>query len=150
MTRRWATSEVEVRILGETDAALLGACPDGIFDNPIAGELAAEFLRDPRHHIAAAIAEGALVGFVSAVHYVHPDKPPELWINEVSVAELHRGQGIAKRMLSAMLAHGRALGCVEAWVLTEEDNAAARNLYGSAEGASRNVVYFTFPLRDSH
>ena len=29
---------------------------------------------------------GTMVGFVSAVHYVHPDKGPELWINEVSVS----------------------------------------------------------------
>ena len=27
----------------------------------------------------------ALVGFVSAVDYVHPDKRPQLWINEVEL-----------------------------------------------------------------
>ena len=29
--------------------------------------------------------EEQIVGFASAVHYVHPDKPPELWINEMGV-----------------------------------------------------------------
>jgi hypothetical protein len=30
-----------------------------------------------------------VVGFASGVHYVHPDKSPELWINEVGVARSH-------------------------------------------------------------
>jgi ribosomal protein S18 acetylase RimI-like enzyme len=142
-------SVVDIRILGEGDPALLQACANGVFDHSRSPELVAEFLADARHHIVAAIVDGTLVGLVSAVHYVHPDKPPELWINEVSVAESHRGQGIAKRLLAAMLSHGRSLGCTEAWVLTEEDNVAAQRLYASVDGAHRNVVYFTFPLIDS-
>ena len=139
-------SEVDIRILGEGDAALLQACANGVFDHSRSPDLVAEFLADARHHIVAAIVDGTLVGFVSAVHYIHPDKPAELWLNEVSVAESHRGQGIGKRLLVAMLSHGRSLGCTEAWVLTEKDNVAAQQLYASVDGAHRNVVYFTFPL----
>jgi aminoglycoside 6'-N-acetyltransferase I len=142
-------SAVLIRLLGESDAALLQACADDVFDNAISRELAAEFLGDARHHIVAAIADGTLIGFASAVHYVHPDKASEMWINEVGVAESHRGQGIGKRLLAAMLSHGRILGCTEAWVVTEVENATAQRLYASVGGASRNVVYFTFPLNDS-
>jgi aminoglycoside 6'-N-acetyltransferase I len=142
-------SRVHIRLLAESDAALLQACADDVFDNAISRELATEFLGDARHHIVAAIVEGTLIGFASAVHYVHPDKAPELWINEVGVAESHRGQGIGKRLLTVMLSHGRTLGCTEAWVLTEEENAPAQRLYASVGGASRKVVYFTFPLDDS-
>ena len=143
-------SVIDIRILGESDAALLlEACANGVFDHPRSPELVAEFLADARHHIVAGIVDRTLVGFVSAVHYVHPDKPPELWINEVSVAESHRSQGIGRRLLTAMLSHSRSLGCTEAWVLTEEDNVAAQRLYASVDGAHRNVVYFTFPLIDS-
>jgi aminoglycoside 6'-N-acetyltransferase I len=144
------TGAVQIRMLGKADAALLQVCADDTFDNAVSPELAAEFLGDARHHIAGAITEGTLIGFVSAVHYVHPDKPPELWINEIGVAESYRGQGIGRRLLTAMLSHGRGLGCTEAWVVTEEDNATAQRLYASAGGTSRNVVYFTFPLNDSH
>ena len=56
----------------------------------------AEFLADSRHHLAVAVDEGRVVGMASAVHYVHPDKPPELWINEVGVAPTHRGLGIGR------------------------------------------------------
>lgn len=81
------------------------------------------------------------------MHYVHPDKPAQLFINEVGVAESHRGKGVAKAVLAQLLARGKALGCSEAWVLTDEDNAAARGLYRAAGGAeTQGVVMVTFPL----
>jgi len=66
-----------------------------VFDNPINAEWTREFLADPRHHIAVAIDDGLVVGFASGVHYIHPDKPAELWINEVGVAPAHRRRGSA-------------------------------------------------------
>lgn len=58
--------------------------------NPIDPTWSAEFLRDPRHHIAVAIEDGVVVGIASGVHYLHPDKPPELFVNEVGVAPAFR------------------------------------------------------------
>jgi GNAT superfamily N-acetyltransferase len=111
-------------------------------------ELARAFLADPRHHIAVAIDDGAVVGFASAVHYIHPDKPAELWINEVAVAPTHRKRGLAKRIVEQALAHGRGLGCKVAWVLTDTDNRAALALYAAAGGKelSRNTVHVEFLL----
>ena len=82
----------------------------------------------------------------SAVEYVHPDKPPQLWINEVGVAPTHQRRGIGRRLLAAILAHGRALGCTEAWLGTEEDNGSARGLYEDAGASSEPFVLYTFPL----
>jgi ribosomal protein S18 acetylase RimI-like enzyme len=123
-----------IRILGANDAAVLGAVAADVFDNPVDPALAATFLADPRHHIVVAIDADMVVGFVSAVDYIHPDKPPELWINETGVAPTHQRQGLASAMLDAMLAHGRAIGCGTAWVLTDRSNAAANALYRSAGG----------------
>jgi GNAT superfamily N-acetyltransferase len=89
------------------------------------------------------------VGFASAVHYVHPDKPsPELWINEVGVASTHRGRGLGKVILQTLFDHARALGCVEAWVLTDRGNQGAMRLYGSRGGIETptDQVMFTFRL----
>jgi aminoglycoside 6'-N-acetyltransferase I len=80
------------------------------------------------------------------VHYVHPDKPPELWVNEVGVAPSHQGHGIGRSLLRALFAHGRALGCAEAWLGTEESNAAARRLYASVGGEEGMMVYVSFDL----
>jgi hypothetical protein len=47
-----------------------------------------------------------------------------------------------------LLAHGAALGCVQAWVLTGPANEAAQRLYGAAGGrmAEERTVMFEFPL----
>ena len=139
---------MEIRLFGPADKGTLSAIAPETFDDRVDPRATAEFLADPRHHLVAAIDDGVVVGFVSAVHYVHPDKPaPELWINEVGVAATHQGRGVGKAMLARMLAHGRTLGCTEAWVLADEDNAAAQRLYASQGGEeTRGHVMFTFRL----
>lgn len=136
----------EVRLLTPDDHALLLATPSpDLFDDPVDSDAARAFLADPRHHIVAAIDDGSLVGFVSAVHYLHPDKRlPELWINEVSVVTSHRKRGIGKLMMAAMLELAGKIGCSVAWVLTDRDNAPAMRLYtvaGGVEDASRVIMY---------
>jgi ribosomal protein S18 acetylase RimI-like enzyme len=99
--------------------------------------------------LAVAVEDGLVVGFVSAVHYLHPDKPcPELWINEVSVAETHRRRGLGTQLLRSLFDVARGLGCAEAWVLTERANTAAMRLYSAAGSteAPTDSVMFTFRL----
>lgn len=82
----------------------------------------------------------------SGVHYVHPDKPPELWVNEVGVSPAYQGRGLGKQLLECLFARGRELGCAEAWVGTEESNTAARSLYTAVGGREESMVYITFQL----
>lgn len=126
---------VEIRVLRRGDDAVLRRVAEGVFDNAIEPALVAEFLADPRHHIAVAVEDGTVVGFASGVHYVHPDKKPQLFVNEVGVAPSRQKQGVGKQVLAALLAEGKRLGCVEAWVGTEPDNKAARALYVALEGS---------------
>jgi ribosomal protein S18 acetylase RimI-like enzyme len=139
---------IEFRILGPDDEAVLSRIAPEVFDHDVDAALTREFLLDPRHHLAVALEEGTVVGFASAVHYVHPDKPVELWINEVGVAPSHQRQGIGRRLLETIFAHGRSLGCREAWVLTSPANGPAIRLYEAAGGADMAdpPVMFTFRL----
>jgi aminoglycoside 6'-N-acetyltransferase I len=140
---------IEIRLLGPHDAGILAAIAPDVFDDPIDVGRAREFLADPRHHLAVAVDDGQVVGFVSAVHYLHPDKPhPELWINEVGVAATHRRRGLGTRMLRAVFAVARGLGCAEAWVLTDRANTAAMRLYAAVGGPHQPTdhVMFTFRL----
>src|SRR5580658_11270244 len=125
---------VEIRLLTGADASVLRRVAEGVFDNPVDPAQTREFLADPRHHICVAIEDGEVVGFASAVHYVHPDKPTELWINEVGVAPAFHRRGLAKAILKELLSHARSIGCTQAWVLTDEDNGPARALYQSVGG----------------
>jgi ribosomal protein S18 acetylase RimI-like enzyme len=140
---------LEIKLLGPRDAGVLANIDPDVFDDPIDAPRAAEFLADPRHHLAVAVEDGLVVGFVSAVHYVHPDKPrPELWINEVGVARTHRRRGLATRLLRSVFEAARRAGCAEAWVLTDRANTAAMRLYAAAgrTGAPTDHVMFTFAL----
>jgi ribosomal protein S18 acetylase RimI-like enzyme len=137
---------IDVRLLGPDDLGVLDRIADGVFDCPVQADWAGAFLADARHHLLVAVEDGVVVGMVSAVDYVHPDKPPQLWINEIGVAPSHQRRGIGRRLLDAVVAHGRTLGCTEAWLGTEEDNEAARRLYTAAGGEAEPFVLYSFAL----
>jgi GNAT superfamily N-acetyltransferase len=143
---------IETKILCSGDRAILDNIAPDVFDHPLDRRLVTEFLGDDRHHLAVAVDQGQVIGFASAVHYVHPDKPPELWINEVGVAQSHQGRGVGKAVMRTVLQHGKDLGCREAWVLTDRANHAAMRLYASTGGEeSRDeLVMFTFFLDAAH
>jgi aminoglycoside 6'-N-acetyltransferase I len=138
----------EIKVLGPADKSVLSRVAPGVFDHDVDPALSAEFLGDPRHHLAVALEDDVVVGFASGVHYVHPDKPAELWVNEVGVAPTHQRQGLGRELLKALFARGRALGCREAWVLTSPANAAAVRLYEAVGGVDMAdpPVMFTFKL----
>lgn len=139
---------MDIRLVGPGDAALLTRVANGVFDHDREPDLTNEFLHDGRHHLVVAIDDGIIVGFVSGVHYIHPDKPAELWINEVGVAPSHQRRGIGRHMLRTMFQVGVQLGCHQAWVLTNRSNMSAMRLYGSLEGIEdpEDTVMFTFKL----
>jgi ribosomal protein S18 acetylase RimI-like enzyme len=133
---------IEIKVLRRGDEGILANVAPEVFDNPIDPDLAREFVSDPRHHIAVAIDGGVVVGFASAVHYLHPDKRPELWINEVAAAPTHQRRGLGKAVMRALFDVGKAQGCTSAWVLTDRGNAAAMALYasvGGSEGADESA-----------
>lgn len=139
---------IETRILGPTETGVLEHVAPGVFDQDVDPALTREFLKDSRHHLAVALENGVVVGFASGVHYIHPDKPAELWINEVGVAPSHRRQRLAHRLLQTMFEHGAGLGCREAWVLTSPANLAAMKLYEAVGGRRMKdpPAMFTFRL----
>jgi aminoglycoside 6'-N-acetyltransferase I len=139
-----------VKTLTSSDLPLLMNVQEGIFDNPVDEKSAREFLADQRHHIVVALFEDTIIGFASAVHYVHPDKPTELWINEVGVAPAHQNKGVGKAIMKELLQLGQSLGCVNAWVLTDRSNTPANSLYKSAGGDADpgDTVMYEFDLTD--
>lgn len=140
---------ITIKLLTPPDLHILHNVAAEVFDDPIVESSAQEFLKDPRHRLIVALEDDLVVGFVSAVVYLHPDKPaPELWINEIGVAPSHQRQGIGKALMQAILDEARRSGCTEAWVLTERDNLPAMAMYTSVGGgeSSPDPVMFTFNL----
>jgi len=124
----------EIRLLEAHEAAVLDRVARGVFDNDLDPQCTAEFFADPRHHLAVAIEDGVVVGMASGVHYVHPDKPPQLFINEVGVAPTHQGRGLGRQLVDVLVRHATDLQCTEAWVLTDRTNVVAQRLYEGAGG----------------
>jgi GNAT superfamily N-acetyltransferase len=139
---------IEIRLARPGDEPLVQGAAADVFDHVPRAELTTEFLRDPRHHLVVAIADGRIVGFVSAVHYVHPDKSAELWINEVAVAPAHRNRRVGRSRLDQMLLHGRRLHCRCAWVLTDQANGPAMHVYAARGGVPEPTpsILFEFDL----
>ena len=138
---------IEIRHLASGDEALFDRVAAGVFDYAIDRGRLADYLAQPGHHLIVALADGEIVGQVAAVVHRHPDeRATELYIDEVAVALAFQRQGIARRMLDAMLALGKSLGCDEAWVGTEHDNIPALNLYASRDVPPQPFVMYVFDL----
>ncbi len=94
-----------------------------------------------------ALASEGVVGMASGVIYVHPDKEPSLFINEVGVLEPFQGKGIGKELVQRLTAIAfEQQACKDAWVLTDKDNIAAQKTYLGAGGVPANqpAVLFEF------
>jgi GNAT superfamily N-acetyltransferase len=140
---------ITIRLLGANEASVLDNVAADVFDYAIDPRWCAEFFADSRHHLVVALDDKVVVGMASGVHYVHPDKPPELWINEVAVAATHHGQGIGRQIVSTLVAHAKSIGCYEAWVLTSPTNEPAKRMYRAAGAIPDEElsVMFTYRMR---
>jgi ribosomal protein S18 acetylase RimI-like enzyme len=137
-----------VRLLTRHDAHVLHRVAPEVFDSVLDARLTAEFLADARHHLAVALEDDIVVGMASAVHYVHPDKEPQLFVNEVAVAPTHHGRGIGRQLMECLVRLAGELNCTEAWVLTSRANTAAQRLYESAGGKTPpdDCIMYTIPV----
>ena len=134
------------RLSAGDEAVFTHIAPD-VFDEPIDPVRLHAYLRTPHQMLLVALEGDLVVGQCAAVIYGHPDKPTELYVDEVGTASTHRRQGIARAMLAEMCAWGRELGCTEAWLGTELDNDAANALYrGFKPIEDETMQYYLFRL----
>ena len=114
------------------------------FDNHVLPDETTRFLDDDRHLLLLGYVGDRPAGFVSAVEVFHPDKQSELFLNEIGVMERDRRRGVARALIDELRRVGRELGCAGMWVLTDETNTAAMNLYASTGGTwngDRQVMF---------
>jgi aminoglycoside 6'-N-acetyltransferase I len=134
---------VDILRIGPGDAAVLGRVAEDVFDDDIDPARVTAYLAEPGHLMVLAVAGGEVVGQARGMVHRHPDLPTELYIDNLGVTPARRREGIATRLLDALVAWGREKGCEEAWVGTEPDNDGARALYqGRGSEAETFVMYF--------
>ncbi len=123
------------RLLGPGDASLLDRVAEEVFDEPIRPNRAAAYLAEPGNLMLVALDGDLVVGQCAGVIHRHPDKPTELYVDELGVSPAWQRQGIGAELMRRILDEGRARGCEEAWLGTEPDNVAANALYAGLRGS---------------
>ena len=143
-------SNIEIRELTAECKSLLDHIAPDVFDNDIIPEQLDAFLEDSRHQMFLAIDDNFVVGMASAFEYLHPDKQPQVFINEVGVAPSHRRRGIGRRLVEAINTSARERGCDYAWLGTDADNVSGNACFASVPGASRlqPFVLYEWDLED--
>lgn len=138
--------DVEIRLVGPDDAALFERVAEEVFDALISPKRLRAYLSRSENLMLLAVVDGEVVGQCAAVIHLHPDKPSELYVDEVGVAPSWRCKGVAKRLMQAMSRLGCERGCEEAWVGTEPDNSAACGLYRALGAEALPIVMFEYDL----
>ena len=136
--------DFEIHPLNASTSGLLERVDPDVFDNTIDALQLQAFLDDPRHFMFIAVVDGVVVGMASAVELFHPDKNPQVFINEVGVASTYRRQGIGRSLVEAVLDASKARGCVYAWLGTEIDNKPAQACFGSVPGGKEPQTFVLY------
>ena len=138
---------VQLKRLQPHDGAVLDGVAPNVFDQPVDPVRLRVYLAAPGHLLLVALEDGVVVGQCAAVVHYHPDKPTELYVDELGTASTHLRRGIGRRMLEAMFVWGRELGCAEVWLGTELDNDPANALYrGLAPTEAGAMMFYLFGL----
>jgi ribosomal protein S18 acetylase RimI-like enzyme len=139
--------DVALTRLGAGDAAVLARLAPEVLDATVNSDWLEGFLSDPGHLMIVACAGELVIGQVAAIVHHHPDRPPDLYIDDLAVTPAFRRQGIARRLLDDAMMLGVQLGCAQAWIVTETDNAPARALYEGRNAEPASVVMYEYDLR---
>jgi ribosomal protein S18 acetylase RimI-like enzyme len=144
-----SSASVSIHLVSQVNASLLNSVDYDVFDHKVQPALLNAFLANSANLLVVAVAEGQVVGMATGISYVHPDKPLELFINEVGVSGRFHRQGLGRKLVARLLQEGKELGCTGAWVATELDNKPARSLYEGTGGVpdAEHAVVYVYPLK---
>lgn len=96
---------------------------------------AREFLADRHNYLIVAEIEGKPVGYLLGYKMMRLDgSRPMMCLYDLEVAQQYRRQGIGRMLVEEVRRHCEENNFLKMWVLTDEDNTAARALY-EARGA---------------
>lgn len=84
---------------------------DALFDHPIKRDMTIEFFQDLRHHLVLAFHKAEAIGMATGFHYVHPDKDPSMFINEVGVTLEFQNQGVGRELVKYFWKYAQKIGC---------------------------------------
>lgn len=106
-------------------------------------------LESPVACLLVARAGSRPVGMVSAQLVISTaEGAPSAWIEDVVVHRGHRGSGLGRRLLEAVLAWAKAQGATRAQLLADRDNAPALDFYRRLGWSDTQLVARRRMLKD--
>jgi len=123
-------------------AALLDDVADGVFNDPLDPDRLGPYLASPGAMLILAREGDCVVGQLKAAIHLHPDKPADLYIDELVVAPTHQRRGLARRLLREAEQWARERGCADVWLATAEDNRPVHALYGRFAASKPCLLYY--------
>ena len=94
--------DIQIKHLKVGDETILEHVAIDVFDETIDPHYLASYLAEPTHHMIIAINETEVVGQIRAIIHKHPDRPDELYIDNLGVTPTLQRQGIATKLLNAI------------------------------------------------
>jgi ribosomal protein S18 acetylase RimI-like enzyme len=137
---------IDIRRLRPDNIAVLETIAEEVFDGAIDPRRLATYLAFPGHLMVVAMMEARVVGQVAGYVHHHPDRPSELYIDNLGVTPSHRRRGVANRLLDEIQAWGKELSCHDAWIVTHPDNLPAHATYASRGAVAEPIVMFSYGL----
>lgn len=137
-------TKIAYHLISEDNADLLDRIEKGVFDAPVREDFLAACLANPHQMLIVAVSGGAVIGKALSYIFHFPDKPSEIYVEEIDVAKKWRRQGVASALMDAVGTEGKKRGIAEYWLVTEKDNKAARALYEGKAHREEKAVWYEF------
>lgn len=147
MRRHEPTGTAPIRIAAD-NTHLLSDIAEDVFDDHIGRAQLKAYLAQPGHALYVVRLDGRVVGQVRGVLHHQPDRPVELYVDNLGVTPSCRRRGIARRLMQALVAWGRAQGSETVWLASEPENEDAWAFYNALGFESRTLVGFDADMDD--
>ncbi len=134
----------EAHWIDEGNTQLLDRIADGVFDHAIDPDRLKAYIANPLNWMCVALHDTQVVGMCMSVIHLHPDKPTELFLDEIGTGDDWRRQGVARQLMQMVFDRCDAEGIEEIWLGTEPDNVAARGLYEGFKHEREDAVIYYF------
>lgn len=140
------TEAVFLHRLTRATAGLLENIAEDVFDEEVDAQRLDGYLEASGNLMVLAVCGDEVVGQVAAYLQHHPDQNPALYVDNLGVSPLFQRRGVGRRLVEEAFAWGKAMGCRQAWIVTDADNIAARALYEGMGSEAQSVVMFSYEL----
>lgn len=137
----YMTQRFKIVAVTDPDHLLHSIAPE-VFDESITGEYLTGYLASPHTMLYLAFHNHKIIGQIQAFIQLHPDKPADLYIDNLGVTPEFQRYGVGTQLIAAVLKAGRERGCRSAWLSAEADNEVVRAFYTAQSFRGKTMLLF--------